>query len=191
MKYSCLHNLVLDWVYVLILTTLSILTIVWVGIKYIVLDIESTMVITESNSMDSGSFIMKFMLIVSYLVFGTERRCSLSMGRCQMGFLFLCTGCSCWYTDWYILTFVAISSSVTLASRSPIILYILLLSNYNGGKQCNSRDLEFQKHKSYSIIRANHLLLDHFTVCTDLVNKYCNFYTTFATSFSYLLNWFP
>lgn len=147
------------------------LTIVWVGMKYTVLDTGSTMAITESNS---GSSTVKFMLIVSHLVFGTERRCSLPMGRCQMGFLSSCTGCRCWYTDWHILTFVATSSSVTLASRSSIILHILLFSNHNGRRQCGSRDLKCQEHKHYSRIRTNHLISDYYVVCTDLVDKCWN-----------------
>jgi len=44
--------------------------VVWVRIRYTILNTESTIVITISNPNDSRISITKFILIVFYLVFG-------------------------------------------------------------------------------------------------------------------------
>ena len=50
--------------------------VVWVRIKYTILNTESTIVITILNSNNSRSFITKFILIVLYLTFGIVNKFS-------------------------------------------------------------------------------------------------------------------
>ena len=64
------------------LTASLALTIIWVEIKYNVLDTESITIITISNLMDSRSSTMKSTLTVSHYAFGMGRRYSSLIGRC-------------------------------------------------------------------------------------------------------------
>jgi len=50
-----------------------IVTVIYVGMKWALFDIESAMVMTASHLEDSGSSTIKFMLNISYLTLGTER----------------------------------------------------------------------------------------------------------------------
>jgi len=56
------------------LVEFSIVTVIWVGIKYILLDIEFTTFITMLNPGDTGSSTTKFILIVSHLAFSVGNR---------------------------------------------------------------------------------------------------------------------
>ena len=58
------------------LTLPSIVTVVWVGIKWVLLKTESTSIITVSNPTNSESSTIKLTLMVSNLISGTSSRYS-------------------------------------------------------------------------------------------------------------------
>jgi len=56
--------------------------------KYILLDTESTTIITISNHIDFESSTMKSMLIVFYFVSGMRSRCNSPKGRCYVSLVY-------------------------------------------------------------------------------------------------------
>ena len=66
----------------------SVVIFIWVGMKYILLDTKSTTVITTSKTVDFRSLTIKFMLIVSHIVFGTGSGYNFPRGKCQIGLVY-------------------------------------------------------------------------------------------------------